>query len=199
MKRVWMLLALAASALTGACSQTDIGTEYVEVSEQEAGLQFYGPGLAGGYRQFLTGQDEHYVRHTSAAYGPKSGEFPFARMFYSETPPDRYFARTMPVEDTLEQWFSDKTIVVGEISSAVNAIGRIDFVTVTVDGAACVVWLQAFGEKEGTGAGTGVINGFYCRGYGSMMSASEAERIVKLVGHRKYGEVAPPNGWSSAS
>lgn len=199
MKRAWRVLVLAVSVLAGACTDSDIGTEYIEISEEESGLQFYGPGLAGGYRQILTGQDSHFVRQTIATYGPKSGEFPYARIYFTETPPDRFFARSLPVEDTLEQWFSDKTIEVGVSATAVNAIGRVDFVTATVDGVACVVWLQTFGAKDNTGVGTGLINGFYCRGQGSTMTTSEAEYIVKLVGHREHGAIEPPTGWPDMS
>lgn len=199
MKRVWLLIVLAACVSAGGCAATDIGTEYVEISEEESGLQFYGPGLAGGYRHFLSGQDDHFVSRTVATYGPKSGEYPFARIYISETPPDRYFARSMPVEDTVKQWFADKTIEMGATASAVNAIGRVDFITAIVDGVACVVWLQTFGTKDNTGVGTGLLNGYYCRGRGSMMTASEAEFIVKLVGHREHGTVEPPAGWSAAT
>jgi len=195
MTRARALLVLAAFAFAEGCAETDIGTEYVEISEEESALQFYGPGLAGGYRQVLTGEDEHFVRRTVATYGPKSGEFPFARIYFSETPPDRYFARSLPVVDTIDRWFRERTYQIGVKASAVNAIGRVDFVTATVDGAACVVWLQTFGAKDGTGVGTGLINGFYCRGPGSMMATSEAESIVKLVGHREEGAIAAPQGW----
>jgi len=199
MTRALILLALTAFALAGGCAATDIGTEYIEISEEESGLQFYGPGLAGGYRHILTGRDDHFVRRTVATYGPTSGEYPFARIYFSETPPDRYFARSLPVVDTIEQWFSDKSYEIGATAETVNTIGRVDFVTVTVEGTACVVWLQTFGEKDGTGVGTGLINGFYCRGEGPMMTISEAEFIVKLVGHREHGVVDPPAGWLDLS
>lgn len=201
MKRSWMiLLALAIAGFAGSCADTDIGPQYVEISERESGLQFYGPGLAGGYRQFLTGRDNHYVLRTLATYGPKSGGFPFARIFYTETPPDRYFARSIRVEDTLKHWgwFSHKAIETGATEDSVNALGRVEFVTVTADGIACVVWIQAFGMGEGTGAGSRLLNGYYCRGRGPMMTAAEAESIVKLVGHKTYGVVPPPEGWSTA-
>jgi len=197
----WLLLALAVTALAGACTSADIGPEYVEVSEQESELQFYGPGLAGGYRLFLAGQDSQFVHRTFATYGPSVGEFPFARMYFSETPPTRYFARVSAVEKTIEHWawFDSKTIKFGASGTAVNAIGRIDFVTATADGVACVVWLQTFGPREGTGVGTRLLNGYYCRGRGPMISSAEAESIVLLVGHRKYGAVDPPKSWPAAA
>jgi len=194
----WMMLALDVSAFAGACTSADIGPEYIEVSEEESGLLFYSPGLADGFRQFLTGHDHHYVRRTIATYGPKAGKFPFARMYFAETPPNRHFTRALPLEKTIEQWgfFQNKTIEAGETASTVNAIGRIDFATATADGVACVVWLQIFGPREGSGVGTRLLNGYYCAGAGVMMSLSEAESIVRLVGHRKYGAVEPPAGWS---
>jgi hypothetical protein len=201
MKRsAWLLLALAISSLAGACTGADIGSEYIDVSEDESELLFYGPGLAGGYRQFLTGQDEQYVRRTMATYGPQRGEFPFARIYLSETPPMRHFTRVPPVEKTIEQWgwFGNKTVKIGAVDATVNTIGRIDFVTATADGVACVLWLQTFGPREGSGVGTRVLDGYYCRGRGPMMPVSEAESIVRLVGHKEYGAVEPPAGWSAA-
>ncbi|UCH75275.1 MAG: hypothetical protein JSU82_05380 [Rhodospirillales bacterium] len=201
MRHSFRSTAIAMCLLAAACADSDMGAEYFEISEEESALQFYGPGLAGGYRQFLTGEDQHFVRRTLATYGPQSGEFPFARMYYSETPPNRYFARSLPIEDTIEQWgwFSDKTVEIGAALETVNAIGRVDFLTLTADGVACVIWLQAFGPAEGTGVGSRLLNGFYCRGPGSMMTNSEAESIVKLVGHKEYGAVTPPRDWSAAA
>ncbi len=196
-----LLLALAGPAIVGACTGADIGAEYIEVSEAESELLFYGPGLAGGYRQFLTGQDQHYVRRTIATYGPQRGEFPFARIYLSETPPQRHFTRALPVEKTIEQWgwFKNKTIEIGASDATANAIGRIEFVTMTADGVACMVWLQTFGPREGTGVGTRLLNGYYCKGEGPMIATAEAEAIVKVVGHRRYGAVEPPAGWSAAA
>ena len=196
-RRTWTLLALTVSVLAGGCTIADIGPEYVEVSEEQSGLLFYGPGLAGGFRQFLAGHDQNYVRQTVATYGPKAGEFPFAQMFFSETPPDRHFARAPRVEESIEEWgwFRSRTIRVGAKGDAVNAIGRIDYAAATADAIACVVWIQTFGPREGGGVGTRLLSGFYCRGEGPMFSADEAESIVRLVGHRKYGVVEPPAGW----
>jgi hypothetical protein len=193
-------MALAVSALLGSCTGADIGPEYVEVSEEESQLVFYGPGLAGGFRRFLTGQDEHFVRRTIGEYGPRQGEFPFALIYFSETPPTRHFTSVPRVEETVERWgwFSNKTVEIGGSGTAVNGIGRIDYAIATADGIACVVWLQTSGPREGTGVGTLVLNGYYCRGEGPMMRAPEAESIVKLVGHRKLGAVAPPEGWLAA-
>jgi len=198
-QNAWLLLALAISALAGACTAADIGPEYVEVSEEESELLFYGPGLAGGFRQFLTGQDQHFVRRTIASYGPKRGEFPFAAIYFSETPPQRHFTRVLPVKKTIEQWgwFENKSIEFGASGATANTIGRIEFAAATADGVACVIWLQMFGPREGTSAGTRLLNGYYCRGEGPMISAAEAESIVKLVGHRKYGAVEPPARWSA--
>ncbi len=195
-----MFLVSTACALAGACTAEDIGPEYFEISEEESELQFYGPGLAGGYRLFLTGEDSYYVRRTIATYGPLYGEFPFARMYIAETPPTRHFTRLLPAKDTVErwEWFQGKTIVTGASGSAVNGIGRIDFAVVTADGVACVVWVQAFGRREHPGVGTGVINGYYCRGAGPMMTVGEAKSIVKFIGHREHGVIAPPSDWSES-
>ncbi len=194
------LTALAVSALLGSCTGADIGPEYVEVSEEESQLVFYGPGLAGGFRRFLTGQDGHFVRRTIGEYGPRQGEFPFAMIYLSETPPNRHFTSVPKVEETVEHWgwFSSKSVEIGGVSSAVNGIGRIDYAIASADGIACVVWLQTSGPREGTGVGTLVLNGYYCKGEGPMMRAPEAESIVRLIGHRKLGAVAAPEGWLAA-
>lgn len=197
---VGLLMALAVSALAGGCTGTDIGSEYIEISEDESDLQFYGPGLAGGYRQFITGQNEQYVRQTMATYGPRRGEYPFARIYLSETPPMRHYTRVVPVEETIDHWgwFKSKTVKKGAIGATVNTIGRIDFVTATADGVACVFWLQTFGPRDDGGVGTRVLDGYYCRGQSPMISVSEAEAIVRLVGHKEYGAIEAPRGWAPA-
>ncbi len=195
------ILVLAVFALAGACTSGDIGPEYLEVSEEESKLQFYGPGLAGGYRLFLTGKDNHFVRRTIASYGPVSGEFPFARMYLAETPPTRHFTRVQPVKEGLEQWdwFRGKALEIGASGDTANAIGRIEYAAATADGIACVAWLQTFGPREGTGVGTRVLSGFYCKGKGTMPSTAESESIVRLIGHRTYGAIEPPAGWTAST
>lgn len=192
---------LALSAIVAACAADDLGPQYMEISEEESELLFYGPGLAGGFRQFLTGQDHQFVRRTLATYGPKYGEFPFARMYLAEAPPTRHFTSAPAVEKAFEQWgwFKNKTLEVGTTGDTVNAIGRIDFAAATADGVACVAWLQTFGPREDTGVGTRLLSGYYCKGKGPMMSAAEAEAIVKLIGHRKIGIVDPPADWTGST
>lgn len=201
MKRTWMLLVLALSALAGACSGNDIGTEYIEVSEEESGLQFYGPGLEDGFRRFLAGHDEYFVKRTTATFGPRSGEFPYARMHLSEMPPGRHFTRVASVVEIVDAWgwFEERAVTKGAKGTTVNNIGRIDFVPVVADGVSCVVWRQVWGLRYAQGEGTNLLDGYYCKGEGPMMSAVEAESIVKLVGHREHGAVDPPSGWPGMS
>lgn len=190
-------LAVAASVLAGACTGGNIGPEYVNVNEEESGLLFYGPGLAEGYRQIITGTDQKFVRRTVAMYGPKTGKYPHARIHYAETPPGQRFKRDVTAEATIRHWgwFRDKTVETGATGTTVNAMGRIGYAAATADGIACLVWRQQMGLRENGGAGTRLLSGYYCKGEGPMISAGEAESIVKLIGHREYGPVDPPRGW----
>lgn len=195
-----MLPVLIIVALVGACAATDIGPEYAEVSEEESALQFYGPGLAGGFRQFLSGQDSRFVHRTFATYGPKFGEFPFAQMYFVEAPPDKHFTRAPAADATFKNWdwFNNKTVKTGIRGETVNALGRVEFATASADGIACVAWLQTLGRRDDGGVGTMLLNGYYCRGEGPMLSEAEAEMIVKRIGHREYGAVAAPQGWGGS-
>ena len=191
-------LAMAAYALLGACTGGDIGPEYVNISEEESGLLFYGPGLAEGYREILAGTDQKYVRRTVAMYGPQTGKYPYALVYYAETPPGRQFKRDVPAAATIKTWgwFKNKTVETGAAGTAVNAMGRIDYATAKADGIACLVWRQPMGSRDNGGVGTRLISGYYCRGEGPMISAAEAVSIVKRIGHREYGPIDPPEGWS---
>ncbi len=191
-------LAMAASMLAGGCTASDIGPEYVNIDEEESEVLFFGPGLAEGYRQVLTGTDEKFVHRTVALYGPKAGIFPHARIRYAETPPGRQFKRDLKAEATIKHWgwFRDKTVETGATGVTVNAMGRIGYAAATADGVACLVWRQPMGIRDNGGVGTRLLSGYYCKGEGPMISAAEAESIVKLIGHREYGPIDPPEGWS---
>jgi hypothetical protein len=188
---------LALSVIVAACDTDDLGTQYTEIGEEESGLLFYGPGLAGGFRRFLVGHDEHHIKRTTASYGPRAGDLPHAQLYFVEMPPGRHFTRLAPVEDMIESWgfFENKTIVRGGKGSAVNVLGRIDYLTFTADSIACVIWRQPLGIKHDRGVGTILLDGYYCKGEGPMMSGAEAEIVVKRIGHRKLGIVDPPAGW----
>jgi hypothetical protein len=193
-------LTVAVSVLAGACSGGDIGAEYANVSEEESRLLFYGPGLAGGYRQILTGTDGKFVRRTVAMYGPTTGTYPHARIYYAEMPPGRQFKRDVTAEDTIRHWgwARNKTVEPGITGTTVNSMGRIGYAVATADGITCLVWRQPMGARDNGGVGTRLLSGYYCRGEGQTFSAAEAESIVKLIGHRDYGPVDPPAGWLDA-
>jgi len=191
-------LAVVVSLLAGGCTGGDIGPEYVSINEEESGLLFYGPGLADGYRQVLTGTDQKFVRRTVARYGPQTGKYPHATIYYAEMPPGRQFKRDVPAKATIGHWgwSRDKTVKTGATGVAVNAMGRIGYAAATADGVACLVWRQPMGIRDNGGTATRLLAGYYCRGDGPMISAAEAESIVKLIGHREYGPIEPPEGWS---
>jgi hypothetical protein len=189
---------MVVSMLAGGCSGGDMGPEYVSINEEESGLLFYGPGLADGYRQILKGTDEKFVRRTVAKYGPQTGKYPHATIYYAETPPGRQFKRDISAEATLKYWgwSRNKTVETGTSGVTVNALGRIGYAAATADGIACLVWRQPMGIRDSGGASTRLLTGYYCRDSGLMFSAAEAESIVKLIGHREYGPIEPPEGWS---
>ena len=194
-------LAMAVAVLAGACTVGDIGPEYVNISEEESGLLFFGPGLADGYRQILAGTDQKYVRRTVARYGPPIGKYPHAQIHYTEAPPGRQFKRDVQAQATIKNWgwFSNKTVETGATGVTVNAMGRIGYAAATADGIACVVWRQPMGIRDNGGAGTRMLSGYYCRGEGPMITAAEAVSIVKRIGHRELGPIEPPEGWSDAA
>jgi len=182
---------LTALLLAG-CTQDALGPEYREVSEQESGLRFDAPGLEGGYRKVLKGQDERYVNRTMAVYGPQQGEYPRGQLVLIEMPPERHFARVDTPQDTIRAWsiFEDRKIVLGPTGTAVNAIGRIDYAAFRADDVSCVIFNQPFGTIYDTGRGTRLLEGYYCKGPARMMSAAEAASIVKGVGRRETGTAA---------
>lgn len=168
------------------CAQDSLGPEYREISEQESGLKFDAPGLAGGYRKILKGQDDQFINQTMAVFGPKRGEYPHGQLVLIEMPPERHFTRVDPPQDTIAEWslFENRKIVLGPTGAAVNSIGRIEYAAFRADDVACVIFNQPFGTIYDTGRGTRLLEGYYCKGPARMMSAGEAASIVKGVGHR---------------
>ncbi len=190
-------LALAAAWLAG-CADRALGPEYIEISEQDSGLQFYAPGLKDGFRRIIAGQDEHHVTRMVATFGPREGDYPHGLLMYMEMPPGRHFTRIDPPQKSIGSWglFKDREIVNGPAGSARNRIGRIDYAAFTADGLSCLVVKQPFGTIHDLGRGTMLISGYYCKGVAPMMDAAEAEAIASLVGHREHGPVTPPAGWN---
>lgn len=195
-----VVIAMAVPFLA-ACAGESLGPEYREISEEESGLQFYAPGLAGGYRNILSGQDDKFVKRMIAVYGPKQGEFPHGQLILTEMPPGRHFTRIDPPADKIEEWgqFENRQIVRGTTGTAINAIGRIAYAAFQADGMACIIFRQPFGTVYGTGRGTNLLDGYYCKGGAGMINKGEAVSIVKAIGHRKYGVVSRPSGWPSAT
>lgn len=191
------LLALAGAWLAG-CAQDSLGPEYTEISEEESGLQFYGPGLKDGFRRIIAGQDEQFITRMMASFGPPEGDYPHGQLMYIEMPPGRHFTRIDPPQKSIGSWglFRDREIVNGPVGSGRNSIGRIDYAVFTADGLSCLILKQPFGTVYGLGRGTMLITGYYCKGVAPMMDAAEAEAIVSVVGHREHGPVTPPADWN---
>jgi hypothetical protein len=194
-RRKLAVVAATALFITG-CASESLGPEYREINEEESGLQFYAPGLNGGYRKFIYGQDEQFIKRVVGMYGPKQGEFPHGQLFLVEMPPRRHFARINPPQDTIDEWgpFENRAITHGPAGSAINTIGRIDYAAFLADNLSCVVFRQPFGTVHDTGRGTQLIDGYYCKGEAPMMTKGEAVAIVKAIGHRKYGPIERPEG-----
>lgn len=182
-------VACMAILLLASCASESLGPEYREISEEESGLQFYAPGFAGGYRRIISGQDEQYVNRTVAIYGPRQGEFPHGQLLLIEMPPNRHFTRIDPAGDTIEDWeiFVNRQIVRGPGGTAFNAIGKADYAAFQADGVACIVFREPFGTVHDTGRGTRLLDGYYCKGPAPMMTAGEAEAVIRSAGHAEYG------------
>lgn len=188
--RIYGLLAVAVVAIsTAGCAGSGLGTEYAEISEEDSGLIFQGPGLRNGYRRFLAGEDSAFVKRTIGIYGPPQGSLPFAQIMLIETPPQRHFTRIDRPGDNIKNWklFENKTITVGVTGGTTNAIGRVNYAAYLADQMSCVTWSQGIDPRYDRSAGSHMLAGFYCRGGGVPMRSVEAERIVGLVGHREYG------------
>ncbi len=181
------LALLTFAAGLGGCAAGELGSQYEEISEAESRLVFAGPGLANGYRQFLYGQNEHYLEISSGMYGPPKGAFPQAYVRLVETPPDRHFTRLPTVSSMIEDYnlFEGKKITRGPGGRAVNAIGSFEYLEFTADALACVVWQQPFGQMDMTGVGNGYFSGYYCRVGQTMMSPGEASGIPKRMDRRR--------------
>lgn len=197
--RKLVIIAIVAPFLAG-CADDALGPEYGEIGEAESGLQFFAPGLNGGYRKFIYGQDERYVKRTIGLYGPKQGEYPHGQLILIEMPPRLYFPNVTAPQDSIDDWgqFENRAITHGPVGTAVNKIGRIDYAAFLADELSCVIVRQTFGTAYGSGGGTRLIGGYYCKGETPMMTKGEAVAIAKAIGHRKYGPIEPPEGWPVA-
>lgn len=197
-QRKLAILALMAPFVAG-CADDALGPEYREIGETESGLQFYAPGLNGGYRKFIYGQDERYVKRTVGLYGPKQGEFPHGQLILIEMPPRLYFPNVTPPQDSIDDWgqFKNRAITHGPVGATVNKIGRIDYAAFLADRLSCIVFRQTFGTSYGSGGGgTRLIGGYYCKGETAMMDERrgggdrQSHRTSEIRSNRAAGGVA---------
>lgn len=189
------------AAMLTACTQNDMGSEYEEIAEEKTNLVFYGPGLNGGYRQFLTGKSPRYDTVTIGIYGPGSGSFPRAQIVLHEAAPQRHFltAPSLSKYVAKREFFKGRDITPGKEGETNNAAGSIRYLTFLADTMPCVAFVQFMGVRDEGGLGDKRLLGFYCRGEGQpAISAGEAVEIVKTIGHRKHGAPEPPKGWDGA-
>ena len=192
-KLLWIL---ALGGLAASCTPQDLGHQFKEVSEVESKIQFYGPGLEGGYRQFLTAAPTLTSgRKTVASYGAKQGEFPLAFVAYNEAPPEFKYEFLPSITKVISSmdYFKNRKIVRGEFGFKKNPIGDVEYLPFTADGISCVSWVQAVGQVAFHQVGTALIYGYYCKGEGPVMSEKEANSIVNLLGHVDHGWIEPPN------
>lgn len=182
------LLALVVVAMTAACTQSDLGTEYAEITEAESGLIFHPPGLQDGYRRFISGQNASFDDTTIGVYGPPHGALPQAQIVIIETPPTRHFNKIPEPRSSLKKWniFEDRTVVFGVTGIANNAIGRAKYAAFTADEMSCVTWTQGIDPRYDRSAGSHMLAGYFCRD-GDAMTAAQAMEIISQVGHREYG------------
>ncbi len=197
------LLPFALCALLGAmlasCVAGDMGAEVEEISEAESGIVFYGPGLDGGFRRFLTTQTPQFDTITAGDYGPRRGGFPRAQIQLYELSPRRYFPSALTLSTLVEEsaFFKGRKIVPGEEGETRNAAGRIEYLTFLADAMPCVAFLEIIGAGNAGGLGAKRLSGFYCRENGPAITAGEAVVIVQAIGHREHGAPDPPKGWGA--
>ncbi len=187
---VWRFLATAVVMTTmAACAESDLGTEYAEISESESGFIFDEPSLRNGYRRFISGQNASFDVTTIGVYGPRTGDLPQAQIVLVETPPGRHFGRILTPKDSLKRWklFEEQTPIFGASGSTTNGVGSVRYTAFTANRMSCVAWTQGFDPRYDQSAGSHMLAGYYCRAGSAPLPDRESEEIVKLVGHREYG------------
>lgn len=193
------LLPLMLAAALAACVANDMGMEFEEIAEADSSIVFYGPGLEGGYRKFLTAQTPQFDTITVGLYGPRRGVFPRAQIQLYELAPRRFFPSTLSLSDYVEEteFFKGRKITPGEEGETRNAAGSVRYLTLRADAMPCVTFVEIIGSRDMGGMGSKNLSGFYCRERGAAITAGEAEKIVQAIGHRKYGAPDPPKGWGA--
>lgn len=184
--------ALAAVALAGCVSNSEIGNVNEEITEAESDLVFNGPGLEGGFRRILKGYaGNYYTRRTVAFYGPQKGNLPFANIVMLETSEsNRYFPKDT-VAEALDGWtrYSENKPELGDVHFGTNSLGAADFAAYEDEGAQCLAFTQLFGGKITARGRRSYLAGFYCRSGDVPISEAEGKEIVGAIGHRDYGDV----------
>lgn len=192
---------LVLAAMLGACAASDMGMEFEEIPEENSNLVFYGPGLDGGYRNFLTGKSPQFDTITVGMYGPRRGGFPRALLRLDEAAPQRHFLTEPALSRYVAEmeFFKGRKIAPGGEGKTRNPAGDIRYLTFLADAMPCVAFMQFMGFRDEGGLGDKRLSGFYCRGEGKpAISAGEAVEIVQAIGHREHGAPEPPAGWGGA-
>ena len=191
-----VLLALA--IMLGACAAyRDRGPGYADFDEAKSDLVFYGPGLDGGNRKFLTDSNARFDRIIFATYGPRHGGFPQAQIQLFELPR----GGNVSTAPALSKYIAEgelsrgRKITPGKEGQTSNAAGRIRYLTFMASDNPCIAFLQFMGMRTAGGLGDKQLIGYYCKRQGRPLTSRESKEILRAIGHREHGAPKPPPEW----
>lgn len=206
--RQWrkLLLPFAGAALL-AIPLPALSSEWRQVSEQDALLVLYAPGLPRtptDTRQKIEG----WQIYESSYWNAVGGSWPKAELYLQRykrfAPSNLVYVRRNTLEENLHSWFKNESVVVGSVGKATNIVGDLEFLNFTREGnVPCIFFLQfadTFADERGYTIGTFevsqgniVISGWYCTTPGTDQTDTVFNAFLNGIGLKQFAVPPEPD------
>ena len=191
-------MAILLAGILSACQTSgEWFLEQKQVAEADNDVLFYAPGLAEGYRKFLTGRTASYDHLALASYGPKKGSFPVAEIILNEAMAGRHIQIIGGIEGYLKKWKRLEDVSNWqhqEKGFIENGLGSAEYLAASASDADCVVFRQYWKPSFYNGFNKWLF-GYYCVERNGPIKL-DPKAVLSNLGHREDAPISPPPGWA---
>ena len=199
------VLATALSGCTAPGASTSPSGTWAPITAEEASLVLYAPGLSSP-RVSFTRMVDGFKIFELGHWRPATSAFPEAKIivfrFSSMAPSGMTFIHEPPLEARIKGSFGGESIETKSAQKFRNALGSLEYMLFTRDGATQCVFMRQFGDtysdqrdyfSDGsTGHGDIMIRGYYCLAPTQQLSQSTLERFLGGIGLKGFGVPVEP-------
>lgn len=190
-----VLVILAAALIGGHAKAAESGLEWRRITEDEARIVFYAPGLEGGVERFHKAQTRvpYYLTLEVGVWVGPSGRYPRAQIVITDLEgTDYYFDLKVDLKEDTRRFgrWKDKELNFLEKGTSDNVVGRVSYLRFSFDSDECVSFSQYWGTLYlggGLGEGKAKLVGYYCVGADEGLSADTISAVLAGIGVKGVG------------